>query len=75
VNGFAFVLCLAVVALGLLIAYAKRRAREQDEAEGAAEQVQSGQSWPLDPTLRDARAVRKTFDDLPYRGGRGWARK
>jgi hypothetical protein len=73
VNGLAFVVCLAVVALGLLIAYAKRRDQEQQDAADDAEQVRDGQqSWPLDPTLRHAREVRKTFDDLPYRGGRGW---
>jgi flagellar biosynthesis/type III secretory pathway M-ring protein FliF/YscJ len=72
VNGLTVVLCLGVVALSLLIVYAQRRAREQAEDEAAAEQVRSAPEWPLDPKLRTARAVRETFDGLPYRGGRGW---
>lgn len=69
-NGLTVLVALVLVfGGGGLIAYAKHRMHEQD----AMPVEDDPGAFDLADDLAIARAVRRSYDGLPYRGGKGWS--
>ncbi len=69
----AYAALIAVTLLAFLAFLVARSRLEEAELASEYEPDDGTFAFPLDGTLAPIRALRRSYDDLPYRGGRGWS--